>query len=121
MVRRCVAYVRRHHVALAALVIALGGGSAYAAVTLAPKNSVGSAQVINGSLQTVDLSQRAVAALKGNRGPQGPAGPAGPAGAAGPAGPAGAAGAKGDTGAAGAQGASGPVGATGTQGLKGET
>jgi len=108
MIERYVGYVRRHHIALAALVIALGGGSAYAAATLAPKNSVGSAQVINGSLQTVDLSPRAVAALKGKRGPEGLAGPAGPAGPAG---------AKGNTGA---QGPSGPVGATGPQGPKGD-
>jgi hypothetical protein len=40
--------MRRHHLALVALFIALGGGTAYAATTLAPKNSVGSSQVING-------------------------------------------------------------------------
>jgi hypothetical protein len=42
-------------IACLALAIALGG-SAFAATTLVPKNSVGSAQVVNGSLQKVDLS-----------------------------------------------------------------
>jgi hypothetical protein len=72
-----------------------GCGSAYAATTLGPNNSVGSAQVVNGSLQKKDLSKKAIAALKGNRGP------AGPAGSAGTAGPQGAKGDKGDTGATG--------------------
>jgi hypothetical protein len=55
-----------------ALFVALGGTS-YAAVTkLLPKNSVGSAQVINGSLQRTDFSQGAAAALKGQQGPTGP-------------------------------------------------
>jgi len=42
-------------ISLAALFVALGG-TGYAAVALAPKNSVGSAQVINGSLLKKDLS-----------------------------------------------------------------
>src|SRR5262249_28362125 len=65
---------------------------------LLPNNSVGSAQVINGSLQKGDLSSKAVKALKGNRGlrgtqgtpgaagPQGPQGPQGPTGPVGPVG-----------------------------------
>ena len=73
-------------IACMALAIALGG-SAFAATLVVPKNSVGSAQVINRSLQKGDLSLRAVAALKGNRGAQGPQGPAGPEGPAGPTGP----------------------------------
>jgi hypothetical protein len=102
-----------------ALFVVLGGTS-YAAVTkLVPRNSVGSAQVINGSLQTGDLSKKARAALKGNRGPQGPQGAqgaGGPAGATGPAGANGTPGATGATGATGAQGATGPAGATGATG-----
>jgi hypothetical protein len=90
--------------ALIALFVALGGTSFAAVTALAPKNSVGSPQVINGSLQTVDLSRKAKKALKGNRGPRGPAGAQGAAGAAGPAG------------AAGAAGAAGPAGATGPAG-----
>jgi hypothetical protein len=80
-------------ISLIALFVALGGTS-YAAFKI-PKNSVGSPQVINGSLQKADLSKKTVAALKGNpgaQGPQGPEGPQGSRGAAGAAGPAGAAG-----------------------------
>jgi hypothetical protein len=54
--------------------------------------------VINGSLQTNDLSKTARTALKGNRGPRGSAGSAG---------------------ARGAQGATGATGATGAQGVQG--
>src|SRR6266511_2619830 len=95
-------------ISLLALFVALGGTSY--AVSKLPRNSVGSAQVINGSLQKADLSRKAVAALKGNRGP------AGPQGQPGSAGPAGAAGATGATGPAGAAGATGPAGATGVAG-----
>jgi hypothetical protein len=41
--------------AAAALFVALGGTSVAAVSALAPKNSVGSAQVVNGSLQKKDL------------------------------------------------------------------
>jgi Collagen triple helix repeat (20 copies) len=90
-------------ISLVALFVALGGTS-YAAIALAPNNSVGSAQVINGSLQKKDLSKKTIKALKGNRGLRGArgvagaAGAAGPAGTQGPAGQPGAAGAKGDKG-----------------------
>jgi Collagen triple helix repeat (20 copies) len=97
-------------IAAAALVVALSGSSyaAHAGVRhLLPKNSVGSAQVINGSLQKVDLSKKTIAALKGNRGPQGPNGPAGAAGAPGSQGPKGETGAPGDSGQPGAQGQQG--------------
>jgi hypothetical protein len=94
-------------ISLVALFAALGGTS-YAAVTkLLPKNSVGSAQVINGSLQKVDLSAKARSALRGTRGARGALGPAGPAG------PSGLQGLKGDTGAKGDAGATGPKGDTG--------
>jgi hypothetical protein len=89
-------------VSLIALFVALGGTS-YAALKI-PRNSVGSAQVINGSLQKGDLSTKAVAALKGNRGAQGAPGAQG---AAGTAGATGAVGATGPAGAAGAGGAAG--------------
>lgn len=100
MLRGIAAYVRRHHIALLALFFTLGGTAFAAGNALLPKNSVGSAQVINGSLQTKDLSGKARTALKGNRGPQGPAGAAG---AQGP---------KGATGAQGVQGVQGAAGAT---------
>jgi hypothetical protein len=65
-------------VASIALVVALGGVS-YAAVAI-PKNSVGSAQVRNGSLQSMDLSKKAAAALRGAKGAQGIQGVPGPQG-----------------------------------------
>jgi len=80
-----VTYLRRHHVALLALFVALGGTS-IAATTLVPRNSVGSRQVINGSLQRADLSKKAVKLLKGNRGAPGAAGLQGARGATGPTG-----------------------------------
>jgi hypothetical protein len=83
VILRAGAYLRRNHLALLALFFALGG-SAYAAGTaLLPKNSVGSRQVINGSLQTADLSKRAKRALKGQRGLRGAQGVAGAPGAKG--------------------------------------
>jgi hypothetical protein len=87
-------------IACVALAVALGG-TAFAAADLVPKNSVGSAQIINRSLQKVDFSRRAVAALKGNRGPRGFQGVQGDPGVAGPTGPTGPAGPKGDKGATG--------------------
>jgi len=85
-------HLRRNGVAYAALFFALCGTGYGAALTLLPKNSVGSAQVINGSLKKVDLSGSAVAALRGARGRggrqgiQGPQGPPGERGAQGPQG-----------------------------------
>jgi hypothetical protein len=100
---------RRNAVALIALLVALSG-STYAAnavtTKLRPKNSVGSAQVINGSLQKVDFSKK----VKGARGAQGAQGAAGPAGSAGPQG---LKGDTGDPGAPGQPGAQGPQGPTG--------
>jgi hypothetical protein len=96
--------MKRHHLALFALFFALGGTSFAASNALLPRNSVGTAQVINGSLQTIDLSKNARTALKGNTGPTGPAG---------------ARGAPGSPGATGAQGVQGPPGATGAQGVQG--
>ncbi|HEV8105565.1 MAG TPA: hypothetical protein VGP69_17675, partial [Gaiellaceae bacterium] len=90
-----IGYIKRHHLALLALFFALGGTSFAAGNALLPKNSVGSNQVINGSLQTSDLSKKARKALKGSRGLSGPAG------------------------AQGAQGATGATGATGAQGVQG--
>jgi Collagen triple helix repeat (20 copies) len=103
-------------VSLVALFVALGGTSYATVATMLPRNSVGSAQVVNGSLQTVDLSQQAKSALKGARGPAGAAGLEGPIGATG------AQGLKGDTGAQGLKGntgAQGPKGDTGAQGSPG--
>src|SRR5262249_57050702 len=85
-------------IASLALALALGGTSYAAASRLMPKNSVGSAQVIDGSLQKGDLSKAAIAALHGARGSQGLRGLPGPPGAAG---------VKGDQGVPRAQGALG--------------
>lgn len=91
-----------------ALFVALGGTSY--AVTQLPPNSVGSAQVKDGSLLKRDINANVVKGLRG---------PAGPAGIAGPQGPAGPQGAKGDTGPQGAKGATGETGAQGVQGVQG--
>ena len=80
------------------IVIAVVGLFAAAAVAVAGSASarstasklIGSSQIRNGSIQTVDLSARARRALRGARGPRGFAGDPGPQGAAGPAGVAGA-------------------------------
>jgi hypothetical protein len=79
-----VSYLRRHHIGLVALCIALTG-TAYAATL--PRNSVGTkhlkrnavttSKVKNGTLQAADF--RAGQLLTGARGPSGPQGPPGPA------------------------------------------
>jgi hypothetical protein len=104
-------HFREHFVAYLALFVALSS-TGYAAVSkLAPNNSVGSAQVINRSLQKVDLSARAVAALHGARGVRGPQGIQG---VQGPPGSQGAQGAQGIQGAAGTARAYGAVSGVGT-------
>jgi hypothetical protein len=82
-------YLRRHHIGLLALFIALGGTS-YAAVSLSP-NSVGSRELKNGSIMKRDLRPQLVDNLRGASGLTGPTGPVGPKGDVGLAGPAGAA------------------------------
>src|SRR5205085_3986742 len=93
-------HVRGHFVAYLALFFALGGTS-FAAVNALPKNSVGSPQIKNGSIQKVDISRRTVSSLHGLRGPRGLTG---------------AQGAQGATGAAGATGATGGAGGAGARG-----
>ena len=97
MLGKTASYINRHHLALFALFFALGGTSFAAGNALLPGNSVGTKQVINGSLQTNDLSKTARSALKGNRGLRGPAG------------------AQGATGATGAQGVQGAPGQSATK------
>jgi len=80
MLGRALRHLRQNTVAYLALFFALSSSS-YAAVTrLLPANSVGTRQVINGSLKKVDLSRKTVAALHGAPGQTGPQGPPGPAG-----------------------------------------
>lgn len=100
---RVVSYLNRQHLALLALFFALAGTSFAAGTALLAANSVGTKQVINGSLQTNDLSNKARKALKSARGPRGPAG---------------ALGAQGTMGATGAQG---PQGVQGLQGEPGQS
>ncbi|HET8653564.1 MAG TPA: hypothetical protein VFM13_13450 [Gaiellaceae bacterium] len=99
MLVKSLRHLQQHFVAYVALFVALGGTSFAAANALVPRNSVGTAQVINGSLLKKDF--KAGQLPRGARGPvgaRGPAGLTGPAGAPGPAGPAGAAGAQGPPG-----------------------
>ena len=59
-------YIKRHHVALVALFVALGGVS-YAAVNL-PKNSVGSGQIKTGAVKGPELKNGAVRGADVNEG-----------------------------------------------------
>jgi Collagen triple helix repeat (20 copies) len=99
MGRRTLQHLRRNLVAYVALFAALTSGGYAATTTLLPANSVGTRQVINGSLLKKDF--KAGQLPRGARGPRGltgaigAAGFAGPAGLTGPAGPAGPAGASG--------------------------
>jgi hypothetical protein len=88
-------FLRRNTIALLALFLALGGTTWAASSALIGRNTVASPQVVNGSLQTKDLSAKARKALKGNRGLRGLRGLQG---------------AKGATGAQGVQGVQGPAG-----------
>jgi hypothetical protein len=88
-------HLRSNLVAYVALFCALSSTGYAAATKLVAPNSVGSKQVINGSLLKTDF--------KSGQLPRGAVGPAGAPGSTGPAGPAGPAG------AAGAQGPPGPV------------
>jgi hypothetical protein len=74
------AYLKRHHIALLALFIALGGTS-YAAAGL-PRNSVGKNQLRKGAVVESKLSHAVRAKLekKGKTGPPGATGPTGPQG-----------------------------------------
>jgi Collagen triple helix repeat (20 copies) len=91
MPRGFVRFLRRNTIALLALFIALSG-TTYAASTLLPRNSVGTAQLKNGAVTKKKINKKTIRALKGNRGPRG---------------------------LTGAQGARGPTGAQGTQGIQG--
>jgi hypothetical protein len=118
-VGRLLAYVRRHHLAAAAIFLALSG-TAVAAVTL-PSGSVGTRQLHNGAVTSAkvrdgSLRARDFRAGQLRRGPQGPHGETGPPGDAGPAGPAGPPGAQGAAGAPGPQGPQGPPGPQGPRG-----
>ena len=74
------------------LILLVGGGTAYAASGLLPKNSVGTKQLVKEAVTPAKLSKTSKAALKGSSGPKGADG------ATGPLGPKGDKGEKGDTG-----------------------
>lgn len=89
--RAVIDYLRRHHLAVVALLFA-GSGTAYAASL--PRNSVGTTQLKANAVTSDKVRDRTLRArdfasgqlLQGQRGPAGPAGPRGEAGAPGSAG-----------------------------------
>jgi hypothetical protein len=113
VIAKATSYVRRHHIALLALFLSLGGTS-YAAFKL-PKNSVGTTQLKNGAVTSSKVRHRTLLAADFRLGQL----PAGAQGQKGDTGAAGAQGPQGDTGVAGAQGPQGDTGASGTAGSPG--
>jgi hypothetical protein len=99
------------------LVLLLGGGTAYAATQLVPKQSVGAAQIKKGAVTPGKLSSAAKDAMTGATGPEGPKGDTG---AKGDTGPQGAPGIKGDPGVQGDPGVKGDQGVQGDPGVKGD-
>jgi hypothetical protein len=108
MLATLISYVRRHHLGLLALFVALSG-TAYAATL--PRNSVGTAQLKRNAVTSAKVKPRSLLASDFRRG-QLPAGPQGPQGPAGPRGAEGATGARGAEGPPGPRGPQGPAGAT---------
>lgn len=85
------------------LCLLVGGGTAFAASQVLPKNSVGAKQLRKGAVTPAKLSQSTITTMTGARGPQGVEGPRGiqgPEGPQGNQGPQGAKGERGETGAA---------------------
>ena len=76
LVRNAIGYV--------ALLAVLAGTSLAAGTKLLPRNSVGSAQVVNGSLLRIDVKRGQTVGLRGGPGTKGPTGPRGATGARGP-------------------------------------
>ena len=104
------AYIRRHHVGLVAMSIALSG-TAYAATL--PRNSVGRAQLRDDAVTSREVKDRSLSPSDFRSGalapgPKGDRGPAGAPGARGEPGPRGEAGAPGTAGPRGEPGAPGP-------------
>lgn len=62
------------------LILLVGGGTAYAATGMLPKNSVGPKQIRKGAVTPVKLSRAAKKTLTGPQGTIGPQGPIGPQG-----------------------------------------
>jgi hypothetical protein len=109
-------------VASLALLLALAGGTAYAATEMLPKNSVGTKQLRNGAVTKAKIAPGVLglgAGAAGPGGPQRPTGATGPAGATGPSGASGPQGADGTPGAEGNPGVPGTPGTPGTPGAPG--
>jgi hypothetical protein len=73
-------------VALTAMFFSLTGWGVAARVALAPPNSVGTQQIVNGSIRLTDIAPSTATLLQGRRGEDGAAGipgPQGPSGAPG--------------------------------------
>jgi hypothetical protein len=115
MVAGLVSYLRRHHIGLLALCIALTG-TAYAATL--PRNSVGRPQLKNNAVSSPEVKNRSLMAKDFKSGEL-PEGSQGPRGLRGPQGERGTQGARGAQGLQGAQGPQGEPGAQGAQGLPG--
>ena len=105
MLATLVSYVRRHHLGMLALFVALSG-TAYAATL--PRNSVGTAQLKRNAVTSSKVKPFSLLGSDFRRG-QLPAGPQGPRG---PQGPVGATGARGAEGPPGPRGPEGPAGLT---------
>jgi len=106
-------YVRRHHIGLLALFLALGGTS------LAAASFVNGHQITPHSIPKNRLTLGALASLKGQRGPQGLRGLQGLQGGTGSQGSQGPQGPQGPKGPTGLTGSTGPEGQQGPQGLPG--
>jgi hypothetical protein len=104
-------YLRRHHIGLLALFIALSG-TAYAATL--PRGSVGTRQLKNNAVNSAKVRDRSllVRDFKGGELPRGPKGQKGDTGATGPRGATGRRGPRGRKGSKGAKGDAGAAGAT---------
>ena len=64
MIKRVGRYLRQHHLALLSLFLVLGGGSAYAAATVLPANSVGARQLKKNAVLTAKIKNNAVNGAK---------------------------------------------------------
>jgi collagen triple helix repeat protein len=121
----------RQLVVIAAAVIAVAGGAAYAAIpdgskvyTACMLKNVGTVRLIDPSLPASNIMSHCNSRLEtqvtwNQQGQAGPPGPTGPKGATGPAGSDGAKGATGPPGPAGSDGATGPTGPQGPAGSSG--
>jgi hypothetical protein len=100
---RCVDWKERYHVtsSIRAAVVAAVVAAAISATASEAVNTVGSADIRNGSIKVVDLAPATRAALKGAPGHQGATGPIGPQGVQGEQGVAGPSGIPGAAGLAG--------------------